>query len=352
MRLAAIPSPPVNGFHLGPLFIHYYALMYIVGIALAVTIGRRRWRATGGDPDLIEEVALWGVPSGIVGGRLYFDVTTPDEMPHHWWGFLAVWDGGLGIWGGVALAAAVCIWRVRRVGADVAALMDAVAPCILVAQAIGRIGNYFNQELFGGPTNLPWGLEIAPEYRPPGYLTDSTFHPTFLYELVWDLLLAGFLVWLGKRGKARPGGLFALYIAGYSAFRIFEESLRVDYSQHFLGLRLNFYVASVMTLAGLAWFAWLQRRGPRPAAEGLELPEGSGVSDGSDESAPAPIGDRTDDAEGAEGAAEAEGAEGAAADEPATDTAADPEPGQDATADPASADQDVPAAESQGAPPR
>ncbi len=268
MLSAEIPSPPINGFHLGPLFVHFYALMYVVGITLAILITRRRWRARGGDPDLVDEMALWAVPFGILGGRIYFDLTTPSQMPHHWWGPLAVWDGGLGIWGGVALAAVVCVWRLRRVGASVTGMMDAVAPGLLVAQAIGRIGNYFNQELFGGPTNLPWALQISPVHRPPGYLQYSTFHPTFLYELVWDLLLAGILVWLGRTGKVQPGGLFALYVAGYSAFRIFEESLRIDYSQHFFGLRLNTFVASGLLVAGLVWFAYLQWRGSRrPAPE-------------------------------------------------------------------------------------
>ena len=272
--LAYIPSPSTNGFHVGPLFIHFYALMYIVGISAAVFVGRRRWRAAGGDPELVEEMALWGVPAGIIGGRLYFDLTTPKEIPPHWWGVLAVWDGGLGIWGGIALATAVCVWRLRKAGASVYGMMDALAPCLLIAQAIGRIGNYFNQELFGGPTTLPWGLEIDPQYRPAGYLGDATFHPTFLYELIWDLALAGFLIWLGNRGRIKPGGLFALYVVGYSAFRIFEESLRVDYSQYFLGLRLNFYIASALTLAGLIWFVVIQRRQRAPVAP-VTAPDGT-----------------------------------------------------------------------------
>ena len=255
-----IPSPSVNGFHLGPLFIHAYALAYIVGIALAVFLGRRRWAAVGGDPALVEEMAIWGVPAGLIGGRIYFDITTPDAMPHQWWGPFAMWDGGMGIWGGVALAAVVCVWRLRRAGADVPPMMDALAPCILMAQGIGRIGNYFNQELFGGPTRLPWGLEIAVQNRPPGYAQYATFQPTFLYELIWDFGFALFLIWLGRTGKLRAGGLFPLYVAGYSAFRIFEESIRIDYSQYILGLRLNFFIALVMTAIGLAWFALNQWR--------------------------------------------------------------------------------------------
>jgi prolipoprotein diacylglyceryl transferase len=141
--------------------------------------------------------------------------------------------------------------------------MDAAAPALLVGQAIGRVGNYFNQELFGGPTNLPWALQISPAHRPAGYETFATFHPTFLYELIWNLALAAFLVWLGHHRRIRPPGLFALYVAGYSAFRIFEESLRVDPAHHILGLRLNFYMATLLCLAGLLWFAWGQGWRPR-----------------------------------------------------------------------------------------
>jgi prolipoprotein diacylglyceryl transferase len=260
-----IPSPPTSGFHIGPAFIHVYGLMYVVVITLAILITQRRWKAVGGDAGLVGDVALWAVPAGIVGGRIYFDLTTPQYIPHHWYGVFAVWDGGLGIWGGVALATVVGAWRVRRHGANVALFMDAVAPALLVAQAVGRIGNYFNKELFGGPTTLPWGLEIPVAYRPPGYAGFSTFQPTFLYELIFNLALAAFLVWLGHHRSIKPPGLFALYVTGYSAFRIFEEALRVDPSEHFLGLRLNMYVAAVLTIVGIVWFWRSQRRKPAPA---------------------------------------------------------------------------------------
>jgi prolipoprotein diacylglyceryl transferase len=260
-----IPSPPTSGFHIGPAFIHVYGLMYVVGITLAILITQRRWKAVGGDAGLVGDVALWAVPAGIVGGRIYFDLTTPQYIPHHWYGVFAVWDGGLGIWGGVALATVVGAWRVRRHGANVALFMDAVAPALLVAQAVGRIGNYFNKELFGGPTTLPWGLEIPVAYRPPGYAGFSTFQPTFLYELIFNLALAAFLVWLGHHRSIKPPGLFALYVTGYSAFRIFEEALRVDPSEHFLGLRLNMYVAAVLTIVGIVWFWRSQRRRRAPA---------------------------------------------------------------------------------------
>ena len=273
-----IPSPSVSGFHIGPLEIHYYALMYLVGIALAIWITRRRWIAKGGNPELVADVAIWSVPAGIIGGRIYFDITTPMDIPHVWYGVFAVWSGGLGIWGGIALAAVVGAWRVRRTGASVAVFMDAVAPALLVAQAVGRVGNYFNKELFGKPTSLPWGLEIPVQYRPPGYTSFSTFQPSFLYELIFNLLLAAALVWLGHHRKIRPPGLFALYVGGYSAYRIFEETIRIDSSEHFLGLRLNMFIAIALTLAGLTWFARTQLSGKHSPDE----PAGGRRSDGED----------------------------------------------------------------------
>ena len=257
--VAAIPSPASNGIHLGPVFLHAYGLAYVVALVVAITITTRRWEARGGSRELVYEVALWGFPAGLIGGRLYFLATSWNEVPHHWWGPLAVWQGGLGIWGGIAGGTLAGLWVLRRRGADIAGFMDAAAPGLLVAQAIGRIGNYFNQELFGGPTSLPWGLRIDPAHRPEAYEHFATFHPTFLYELIWNVALACALVWLGRRGRIRAPGLFALYVAGYSGFRIFEELLRVDPAHHILGLRLNFFVAAVLCVAGLEWFVRIQR---------------------------------------------------------------------------------------------
>jgi prolipoprotein diacylglyceryl transferase len=261
--ISSIPSPSSSGFQLGPFEVHVYGLMYVVGLLAAVFITVRRWEAQGGSRATVYDVAMWGFPAGLVGGRLYFDLTSSGEVPAHWWGPFAVWDGGMGIWGGIALGAIVGIWRLRRAGVSVAAFMDAAAPALLVGQAIGRIGNYFNQELFGGPSSLPWALEISPAHRPAGYESFSTFQPTFLYELIWNLSLAAFLVWLGNHRRIRAPGLFALYVAGYSGFRIFEESLRVDPAHHIFGLRLNFYVATLLCLAGLVWFAYSQGWRPR-----------------------------------------------------------------------------------------
>jgi prolipoprotein diacylglyceryl transferase len=183
----------------------------------------------------------------------------PDARPLV--GRFAIWQGGLGIWGGVAAGAAVgiCYLRKRLPKGDLPRFADAVAPALLVAQSLGRLGNYFNQELFGGPSRLAWALEISPGYRPPGYRQYSTFEHTFLYEIVWNLSLAAVLVWVGHHGTNRAPGLFALYVAGYSGFRIFEETRRIDYSNYVLGMRLNFWIASVLCLAALISFGAIQR---------------------------------------------------------------------------------------------
>jgi prolipoprotein diacylglyceryl transferase len=269
VALASIPSPSSNGFHVGPLDLRFYGLMYVFAVIAAVAVAQRRWARVGGDSALVQDVALWGFPAGLIGGRLYFLATSWDQVPGHWWGPLAVWRGGLGIWGGIAAGTMVGIWRLRRHRAPVGLFLDAAAPALLVAQAIGRVGNWFNQELFGRPTHLPWALEISPAHRPDRYADAATFHPTFLYELLWNLALAGALVTLGRRRAIRPPGLFALYVAGYSLFRIFEELLRVDPAHHLLGLRLNLFVAATLTIAGLTGFVVSQRGRPdgrRPAA--------------------------------------------------------------------------------------
>jgi len=262
LSAAFLPSPSKNGFYLGPLFVHFYGLAYVFAVSAAVIVTGRRWHAVGEERQLVYDVALWAFPAGVVGWRLYFLATSWSEVPPHWWGPFAIWKGGLGIWGGIALGTLVGIWVLRRRGADVRLFMDAAAPALLVAQAIGRVGNYFNQELFGLPSKLPWALEISPAHRPAAYAQYATFQPTFLYEIIWNLLLACALVWLGHHRKIRPPGLFALYVAGYSFARIGEELLRVDPAKHILGLRLNLYVASILCLAGLAWFARIQRERP------------------------------------------------------------------------------------------
>lgn len=257
--IAAIPSPSTNEFQLGPLEFHAYGLSFVVAVAVAVWITVRRWEARGGSRDLVYDVILWAFPAGLIGGRIYYVITSSSEVPSEWWGPFAVWEGGLGSWGAFTAGVLVAIWRVHRSGASVPLALDAAAPALLVAHAIGRVGgNYVNQELFGGPTDLPWAVEIDPENRPADYADSATFHPTYFYEAIWNLALAGFLVWLERVREIRPPGLFALYVTGYSAFRIVEELLRVDPSHYILGLRLNFFVACLFTIAGATWFAWTQ----------------------------------------------------------------------------------------------
>ncbi len=262
--LASIPSPSDNVAELGPLTIRFYGLALLAGILAAVWIFGRRWVAWGGDWDLIMRCAMWGVGAGIVGARLYHVATSWEEVPDEWWGVFAVWKGGLGVWGGVAFGVAAGAIVARRAGASIPLLADAVAPGILAAQAIGRLGNYFNQELFGTPTDLPWGVEIDPEHRPERYADAATFHPTFLYELLWNGVGVAVLLALGRR--LRAGQIFFLYVMWYALGRAsWEEQLRIDPSKEFLGMRLNFWIAVGVFLAGLAGFLWAQRRS-RPAA--------------------------------------------------------------------------------------
>src|SRR5690242_5291382 len=177
---AYISSPSSNGIHIGPLFLHAYGLMYVLAVAAVVLMTRYRWAKRGGDPELPYRTAIWGFPAGLIGGRIYFLITTPSQIPDHWWGPFAVWDGGLGIWGGIAAGVAVGVWRVRKHldVADTMRFINAATPGIPVAQAFGRIGNYFNQELFGKPSDLPWALQISPAHRPPHYTHYATFQPT------------------------------------------------------------------------------------------------------------------------------------------------------------------------------
>jgi prolipoprotein diacylglyceryl transferase len=280
---ASIPSPSENGFHIGPFFVHAYGLMYVFAVLAAIVVTRLLWEREGEDPRLPQEIAIWAFPAGLIGGRIYFLITTPSQIPPHWWGPFAIWKGGLGIWGGIAGGVIVGLWYIRRrrklSKAQMLKLLDCAAPGLLCAQAIGRIGNYFNQELFGKPSTLPWALRISPAHRPPGYERFATFQPTFLYEIIWNLLLAAGLAWLVRRHRFKPPGVFALYVAGYSAFRLFEENLRIDYSVHVLGMRLNFWIALIGVLAGLGWFVWTQGglKGLRARARGVE-PDDSGAT--------------------------------------------------------------------------
>ena len=268
--LLSIPSPSSSTIELGPLSIHFYGLTLLVAIAAAVAITGIRWTRRGGDWDLIFRVAVWGVAFGIIGARLYHVVASWDELPDEWWGAFAIWKGGLGVWGGIGLGCLVGAIVAHRSGASVARLADCVAPGLLVAQGIGRFGNWWNQELFGKPTSLPWGLKIDPAHRPTGYEFNTTFHPTFLYELVYDLIGVAVLLWLDRRYRFKPPALFALYVSIYTFGRFFEELLRIDPSHHFAHLRLNAWVSIVVFIASTSFFIWWQfirRHEDRPEAK-------------------------------------------------------------------------------------
>jgi prolipoprotein diacylglyceryl transferase len=256
--LASIPSPSNGEIDLGPIAIHMYGLMLLLAIAAATAITGIRWTRRGGDWDLVYRVAVWGVAAGIVGARAYHVVTSWDEVPDDWWGVFAVWEGGLGVWGGIAAGVLAGAIVVRRSGESVLRFLDAVAPGLLVAQAIGRWGNWFNQELYGDPTDLPWALEIDIENRPAELLDEETFHPTFLYEFVYNLLAAGVLLLLDRRYRFRPPALFSLYVALYTGARIYWEWLRVDPAHEWGPLRLNAWVAIVLFVASAAFFVWWQ----------------------------------------------------------------------------------------------
>jgi prolipoprotein diacylglyceryl transferase len=258
--LASIPSPSSSTLDIGPLSIHFYGLTLLVAIAAAVGISGLRWTRRGGDWDLIFRVAVWGVAFGIVGARLYHVITSWNELPDAWWGPFAIWKGGLGVWGGIGLGVIVGAIVAKRSGVNVAVLADCAAPALLVAQAIGRVGNWWNQELFGKPTDLPWGLEIDCLKADCGnYSSYSTFHPTFLYEGLWCLAAAGVLLIVERRFRIRPGGLFALYVLAYSLGRVWIETLRIDPSHEIAGVRLNVYVAVLAIVLSAAFFIWWQR---------------------------------------------------------------------------------------------
>ena len=264
-----IPSPSLSSFSVGPLTIHFYALCIITGIAAAIWIGRKRYANLGGNPDDVSEVAIWAVPFGIIGGRIYHVITSPAQ----YFGTngnpvdaLKIWEGGLGIWGAISLGAvgAYLYFRTHKTTLNFRQLLDSLAPGVVVAQAIGRIGNYFNQEVFGKPTELSWGLEIDPLNRPDGFESYATFHPTFLYELLWCLVVAVLLIKLPgflKQITSKQGDIFALYILGYTLGRVWIESLRIDEANLILGLRLNIWVSLIVLLTASAYLIASKRRG-------------------------------------------------------------------------------------------
>jgi prolipoprotein diacylglyceryl transferase len=277
MNLAFIPSPSQGVVHLGPIPLRGYAFCIIIGVFVAVWLGGRRWIARGGKAGTVADIAVWAVPFGLVGGRLYHVITDYELYFTHgkdWVDAFKIWQGGLGIWGAIALGALGAWIGCRRRGIALPAYADAIAPGIALAQAVGRWGNWFNQELYGRPTTLPWGLKIDPAHRPPGTPDIATYHPTFLYESLWCVGVALLVIWADRRFRLGHGRAFALYVAAYTVGRFWIEHMRVDYAHRILGMRLNDWTAIVVFAAAVLYFVLSARRHPgrEEFVEGEPLP--------------------------------------------------------------------------------
>jgi prolipoprotein diacylglyceryl transferase len=290
--ILSIPSPSDGVWNLGPVPLRGYALAIILGILAAIWIGERRWVARGGKPGEVSDLAVWAVPFGIVGGRLYHVLTDyelyfgEDTNPVT---ALYLWRGGLGVWGAIAMGALGVVIGARRKGIRVLPVLDAMVPGVLVAQAIGRWGNWFNQELFGRPTDLPWALEIDAAHRPPGYFDAETFHPTFLYEFLWCLAAFAVVVWLDRRLRLGHGRVVALYVMAYTLGRGWIEMLRIDdvQLQDVLGLRLNVWTSIILFAAAATYFVVVGRRHPGREEQVYTRPDDSAEPEETDTGADA-----------------------------------------------------------------
>lgn len=315
-----IPSPATGVWYLGPLPIRAYAIAILAGIVVAAWIASRRYRARGGPEGAVLDAVMWAVPFGIVGARIYHVISSPDR----YFGpdgdpllALRIWEGGLGIWGAIPAGALGAWIALRRAGLRMAPFADAMAPALLVAQAIGRLGNYFNQELFGRPTTLPWGLQIDAEHLAAqglDYPDGTLFHPTFLYEMVWNLAMAALLVYLDRRLRLRHGRVFWLYVALYTLGRVWIEMLRIDEAEQVLGLRLNVWTSILVFVIAAAAFVmigrrtrgvedpiWIPGREPEPDDTDTDTDDTDGEGDG----------DRTNEADAVETPDEPEDPDGA-----------------------------------------
>ncbi len=271
-----IPSPSNGVWHLGPIPLRAYALGIIIGALAAIWIGEKRFQARGGREGLISDVAIWAIPFGIVGARLYHVITDPELYFGEGRNALdafEIWNGGLGIWGAIAGGAVGALIACRRNGVSFSSVAGALAPGLLVAQAIGRIGNYFNQELFGKPTTKPWGLEIDVANRPDGYTQFATFHPTFLYEMLWNLAAAALIIAIDRKLKLAGDRVFALYVMFYTAGRFWIEQLRIDPANDIGPFRLNVWTSIILFLLAAAYLIATRKRSraPEPADEPAEV---------------------------------------------------------------------------------
>ncbi|MFJ1867387.1 prolipoprotein diacylglyceryl transferase [Streptomyces sp. NPDC088097] len=285
MTLAYIPSPSTGVIHLGPIPLRGYAFCIIIGVFVAVWLGNKRWIARGGKPGTVADIAVWAVPFGLVGGRLYHVITDYQLYfgeGRNWVDAFKIWEGGLGIWGAIALGAVGAWIGCRLRGIPLPAWADALAPGIAVAQAFGRWGNWFNQELYGRATDLPWALEIS---EGPNRVA-GTYHPTFLYESLWCLGVAALVIWADRRFKLGHGRAFALYVAAYCLGRGWIEYMRVDEAHHILGLRLNVWTAIFVFVLAVVYFVLSAKL--RPGREEVVEPETSGSTGAADAGKDAP----------------------------------------------------------------
>ena len=260
---ASIPSPPGNTFSVGPLEVHFYGLLIATGAMLAALLTRRRYVARGGSLEVADGAAFWALVFGFLGARLAYVSTHLDRFDGRPWAILFIWEGGLALFGGLTGGALAVIWYLRRHQGDIGAYADSVAPALPLAQAVGRWGNYFNQELYGTPSDLPWALEIDPSNRVAPYQEFATFHPTFLYESIYNLCLVGLLLYIDRRHVLkRKGSLFFVYGIGYGLGRFLLELIRTDTTFRFLGLSRNAYVALIVLIAGSVLLYFYERRAP------------------------------------------------------------------------------------------
>jgi prolipoprotein diacylglyceryl transferase len=275
--LASFPSPSSNAIHIGDLQLRAYGLMIALGVFAAVWLSQKRCPARHIDPLAIQALALRAVPAGLVGARLYHVLTDWRSFEGRWFDVFKVWQGGLGIPGGMLAGVVVGVWSARRMGIHTGDLVDVVAPALPLAQAIGRLGNWFNQELFGRPTSLPWAVRIDPEHRPPQYAAQVTYQPTFLYEMLWNLALVVVLLWLDRKKVIPRGRLLAVYVIGYGVGRLWVELLRIDPAGHLFGVRVNVWVSLLAIAGGTA--ALLRPIKRKPKTESSTSESGSELRD-------------------------------------------------------------------------
>jgi prolipoprotein diacylglyceryl transferase len=259
--IGSIPSPAQNVLEIGPLTIYFYGLLIAIGVIVAIVVSRKRYVRFGGDGDFFEKAAIWAVVIGFLGARGAYVLTHTGDFLDRPYAAFFIWEGGLALYGGLLFGALVFVYLVKRRSGDLFAIGDATAVGIPLAQAIGRLGNYFNQELFGTPTTLPWGVEIDPAHRPPQFADFETFHATFLYELVWNaFILVPVILWLEKRGKLAKGASFGIYVAMYAFIRFWMELLRTDTTYRLFGISRNGWVSILAFIGGIAWIWWTQKR--------------------------------------------------------------------------------------------